>query len=225
MIDLLLFGVFPYVAIVLAIVGTIWRFRSNQFTFSTLSSQFLEGRQLFWGSVPWHFGILAVLIGHFIGIVFPASVKAFNGVPIRLYILEATALAFGLMALTGLILLIVRRGVNLRIRRVTSVMDIVLLALLLAQVIAGVGTALFYSSGSFWFLENAVPYLWSLVTFSPNWSYVAPLPFLVKLHAVNAFVLVAIFPFTKLVHIISLPLSYLWRPYQVVRWHRRWIQQ
>jgi len=220
MIDLLLFGVFPYVAVALAVVVAIWRFTMSSFTYSSLSSQFLEGRRLFWGSIPWHYGIILILVGHLIGILFPSGVKAFNGVPVRLYILEGTGLALGLLALLGLVLLLVRRATSSRIRVVTSPMDVVLLVVLLVQVAAGVGIAIFYRWGSFWFLQTATPYLWSLASFNPNVSYVAAMPFLIKLHVLNAFVLVALFPFTRLVHIVSLPIPYLWRPYQVVIWNR-----
>ncbi len=224
MIDLFLFGIFPYVAIVVAVVGSIWRYATNQFTYSSLSSQFLEGRQLFWGSVPWHYGIITILLGHLVGILFPSGVKAFNGVPIRLYILEGTGLALGLLVVTGIVILLLRRGINPRVRAVTSGMDLVLLLILLLQVIAGVGTAIFYRWGSAWYVQTATPYFWSLVTFSPKIEYMAALPLLVKIHAVGAFTLVAIFPFTRMVHMLSVPLSYLWRPYQIVMWHRRKVQ-
>jgi nitrate reductase gamma subunit len=225
MIDLFLFGVFPYIAIVVAVGGSIWRYVTNQFSFSSISSQFLESRQLFWGSVPWHYGIVIVLIGHLVGILFPSGVMAFNGVPVRLYILEGTGFALGLLALGGLVFLLVRRSVNPRIRQVTSGMDLVLLLLLLLTVITGLGTAIFYRWGSAWFVQTATPYFWSLATFTPKVEYMASLPLLVKIHAVNAFVLVAIFPFTRMVHMVSVPLAYLWRPYQIVMWHRRKLQQ
>jgi nitrate reductase gamma subunit len=224
-IDLFLFGIFPYVAVVVAVVGSIWRYTTDQFSYSSLSSQFLEGRQLFWGSVPWHYGIITILLGHLVGVVFPSGVMAFNGVPVRLYILEGTALALGLLLLVGLIILLLRRGTNPRIRKVTSPMDVVLLLLLLLTVTTGVGTAIFYRWGSAWFVQTATPYFWSLATFTPKVQYMASLPLLVKIHAINASVLVAIFPFTRMVHMVSVPLSYLWRPYQVVMWQRRQLQQ
>ncbi len=225
MIDLFLFGVFPYVAVVVGVGGSIWRYATNQFSFSSISSQFLESRQLFWGSVPWHYGIVIVLIGHLVGILFPSGVMAFNGVPVRLYILEGTGFALGLLALGGLVFLLVRRSVNPRIRQVTSSMDLVLLLLLLLTVITGLGTAIFYRWGSAWFVQTATPYFWSLVTFTPKVEYMASLPLLTKIHAVNALVLVAVFPFTRMVHMLSVPLAYLWRPYQIVMWHRRKVQQ
>ncbi len=220
MVDLLLFGVFPYLAVMLAVVGGIWRYSTSQFTYSSLSSQFLEDRQLFWGSVPWHYGIILVLLGHLIGAVFPSGVRAFNGVPIRLYILEGSAFALGLLALVGLAVLLVRRSADPRVRAVTTFADIALLALLLLQVASGAGIAMFYRWGSFWYVDTATPYLWSLATLAPDPSYIAAMPLLVKLHAFNAFVLVAVLPFTRLVHLLPAPLAYLWRPYQVVIWNR-----
>ncbi len=225
MIDFFLFGVFPYVALAIAIVGLVWRYRTNQFSFSTVSSQFLENRQLFWGSVPWHYGIILILLGHLIGILFPSGVMAFNGVPVRLYILEGTGLALGLLVLVGLVFLLLRRGTNERIRAVTTRMDLILLLLLLLSIATGVGTAIFYRWGSGWYVQTATPYLRSLVTFSPAVEYMASLPLLVKIHAANAFVILAVFPFTRLVHMLSVPVAYLWRPYQIVIWGRRRIQQ
>jgi nitrate reductase gamma subunit len=217
----MLFGVLPYVAIILAVVATLWRYFSDRFSYSGLSSQFLENRQLFWGSVPWHYGILFILTGHLVGFLFPRTVLAWNGVPLRLYILEGTALAFGLLALLGLIVLLIRRAANARIRAVTSTMDVVLLLVLLAQVLAGVGIAVSYRWGSSWYSGIAVPYLWSLLSLSPDIALVSNLPFLVQFHIIGAFVILALLPFTRLVHLLSLPYSYLWRPYQLVIWNRR----
>src|SRR5215467_10320796 len=131
----LLFVIFPYAVLLLAIVVTTQRYLKKGFTYSSLSSQFLESGELFYGSVPWHIGVLGVLAGHAIGFLFPKSVLAFNSVPVRLYVLEITALLFGLMCLIGLVNLIIRRHVSARIRAVTSVMDIVVLVLLLVQVV------------------------------------------------------------------------------------------
>lgn len=219
--DDLLFGVFPYVAVAVAIVGTAWRFLSNRFSVSSLSSQFLESRQLFWGSVPWHYGILIVLAGHLIAFLTPRSVLAWNGVPWRLYVLEITALAFGLLTLAGLILLIIRRAGSARIRVVTSGMDVVLLLVLLIQVVAGVWTAIVYRWGSSWYAAFAVPYIWSVIKFQPDISLVSNLPFMVQLHITSAFVFITLIPFTRVIHFLVAPLQYLWRPYQVVIWNRK----
>jgi nitrate reductase gamma subunit len=224
MLDNLLYIIFPYAAFTLAIVVTVQRLIRRPFSYSSLSSQFLEGDELFYGSVPWHIGILIVLTGHFIGLAIPRQVLWWNGVPARLYVLETTALLFGLLALVGIVSLIVRRLTSARIRAVTSGMDIVVLLVLLIQVVLGVYTALFYRWGSSWYAASAVPYLRSLFLLQPDLKMIAPLPMAVRAHIVNAFVFLAILPFSRLVHMLVVPINYLWRPYQIVIWnwdHRR----
>jgi len=219
--DLLLYALFPYAAILLAVVVGLIRFTANRFSYSSLSSQFLESRRLFWGSVPFHYGILVVLAGHLIGFLFPRSVAAFNGVPVRLFILEATALAFGILTLVGLVVLIHRRITSAKVRAVTSRADIVLLVLLLSQVVTGIYTAIFYRWGSAWYVYTATPYLQSLLKLAPETQYVTGLPLMARLHILNAFGLIAVLPFTRLVHLLVAPIPYLWRPYQLVVWNRR----
>lgn len=219
--DVILFVAFPYVAIVLAIVLSAVRFSTNRFSVSSLSSQFLESGRLFWGSVAFHYGILVVLAGHIIALLFPRSFLAFNGVPVRLFVLETTGLAFGLLALVGLVVLWYRRATTSRVKAVTSRWDILLLLLLVIQVATGDYTALFHRWGAAWSIHTTVPYLVSLGVLSPDTSLVTGLPFVVKLHILNAFALVAVIPFTRLVHFLVAPVWYLWRPYQLVVWNRR----
>src|SRR5262249_30187761 len=138
MLDNLLYIILPYTAFTLTVVVSVQRFFRRGFTYSSLSSQFLEGDELFYGSGPWQVGILIVLTGHVIGFAIPRQVLWWNGVPARLYILETTALLFGLLAFVGIVSLIVRRVTSARIRAVTSAMDIVVLVVLLAQVALGV---------------------------------------------------------------------------------------
>jgi nitrate reductase gamma subunit len=218
--DLLLFALFPYAAVLTAVIVSVIRFTTNRFSFSSLSSQFLESRRLFWGSVPFHYGILVVLAGHLIGFLFPRSVAAFNGVPVRLFILETTALAFGILTLVGLVVLVHRRVTSAKVRAVTSVVDIALLVLLLSAVVTGIYTAIFHRWGSAWYVHTATPYLRSLVKLAPETQYVAGLPLMAKLHILNAFALIAVIPFTRLVHLLVVPVPYLWRPYQLVVWNR-----
>jgi nitrate reductase gamma subunit len=221
MIDTLLFGIFPYVAVILAVVVAIYRYTSDRFSYSALSTQFLESRQLFWASVPWHYAILIVLLAHLIVFVAPSAWAVVVGVPAALYTVEVIGLALGLAATISVALFIVRRMARPRLKVVTSPMDWLLLAALLLQVALGVYVALAHRWGAVWSLETAVPWLWSLARLDPQVQYVAVLPWLAKLHMFNAFVLVALFPFTRLVHIFTVPITYLWRPHQVVIWYRR----
>lgn len=219
--DFLLFGAFPYVAVVLAILVGIYRYFNDRFSYSSFSSQFLENRALFWGSVPWHYGILIILSAHVLALLFPELWAVVIAAPERLYTLEVIGLALALAALAGLCILIVRRVGSARIFKVTSLMDWALLAVLLAQVALGFWVALFYRWGSDWYLHTAVPWLTSLAALSPDTRYVTALPLVVKLHMLGGFVIIALFPFTRLVHLVTFPITYLWRPHQVVIWNQR----
>ncbi len=220
--DAFLFVGFPYIAISLAVVGGIYRYRTNRrFSYSSLSSQLLEKRMLFWGSVPWHYGITLILLAHLFSAIFPAAAGFVLGSRIRLLVLELTGMSLGLYTLFGLVVLILRRlPTESAVRAVTSVMDGVLLAVLLAQVATGVATAISERWGSLWYLKTAVPWFWSLVRLHPDMSTVAALPPLVKFHMCGGFVVILLFPFSRLVHLVMFPFYYLWRPYQVVIWYR-----
>ncbi len=219
MFDYVLFAVFPYIAITLAVVVAIYRYLSDRFSYSSFSSQFLENRQLFWGSVAWHYGILIILLAHVLAALFPSTWARLISHPVRLYVLEVTGLALAVVTITGLVLLILRRLTNPRVLIVTSGMDWVLLVALLGQVVLGFWVALFYRWGADWYLHTAVPWLASLFKLNPQIQYVTALPLVVKIHMLGAFLIIAIFPFTRLVHLVTFPIAYLWRPYQVVIWN------
>lgn len=219
--DGILLGVLPYVALVTFLLVTIQRYRGQAFTYSSLSSQFLENRQHFYGLVPFHYGILAVLAGHIVAFVMPSAILAWNSEPLRLYLLEITGLACGVLTLVGLVLIIRRRRTSPPVRVVTSTADWIILALLLLQVVTGLYTAAMHPWGSSWFASVLTPYLWSLFRLSPDLAAVSVMPLMIKLHLVNAYLLILFFPFTRLVHILVVPNPYLWRKPQVVRWYRR----
>lgn len=217
----ILFAVIPYLAVLIAVVGGIARFRVDRFSYSSQSSQFLESRGLFWGSVLWHYAILAILAAHVLAVVLWDPWGALVGDPTRLYTLEVIGLSLSLLALAGLSTLLVRRLVVARVRAVTTTMDWVLLVVLVTQVALGIWIALGYRWGSDWYVYTVVPWLHSLVKLNPKVEYVVALPTVVKVHAVLGFGLIALFPFTRLVHVVAYPVSYLWRSYQLVFWNRR----
>ena len=220
MTDMILFGVFPYVAVALMIGVGLYRYCVDRYSWSSQSSQFLESRVLFWGSIPWHYAILVILLAHFLAFLVPSGWAVVVGNPLRLYLLEVTGLALGLSTLIAVSLLIFRRATNTRVSAVTTVIDWLVLVALLVQVATGVYIAFTLRWGSVWYLHTATPWLWSLLKLDPQVHYLAALPTVVKLHAFNAFFILALFPFSRLVHVISVPLSYLGRPYQVVVWYR-----
>lgn len=220
MFNLLLYAVLPYVAFFLFVIVSIQRYRKNPFTFSSLSSQFLESKELFWGSVPFHFGILTLFAGHFVGFLFPRSFTLWGRVPIRLFILEATGIAAALLTLVGLLGLIARRASSDRLRAVTSHADVLVYVLLLFQIVTGLWVALGLRWGSAWYGQVVVPYLWSLFRLQPDIQRMVDLKLPAQMHVVGAFVFFAAFSFTRLVHVLVAPVPYLWRRNQVVIWNR-----
>lgn len=217
--DTLCFAILPYLALALFFGGTVYRYRAQAFTYSSLSSQFLENQHHFWALVPFHYGILTVIVGHVIAFLVPRQILLWNARPLRLYILEVSALIFGLLSVIGLLAIMVRRFTANKVRVITTAADWVLYLLLLVQLTSGVYVAVFHPWGSSWFATSAAPYLWSLVKLQPDISYLTAMPWGVKLHIINAFAVIGFFPFTRLVHVLVVPNPYLWRKRQVVRWN------
>jgi nitrate reductase gamma subunit len=219
-IDVLLFAVLPYVALALLVWGTVERFRRRPYSVSTGSSQFLENRQHFWTVVPFHYGILTVLVAHLLAIALPNTLVAWNAEPLRLYLLEATGLAFGLLATIGFAGVVIRRATNQAVRATTQPSDWIVYTILLAQLATGVAVAITYTWGSAWSAGTLTPYLWSLALLRPDITLVSAMPVLIKTHVVGAFLLIAVFPFSRLVHLAYAPNSYFLRRPLVVRWYR-----
>ncbi|MEI8106100.1 MAG: respiratory nitrate reductase subunit gamma [Actinomycetes bacterium] len=221
MFNLFLFVAVPYAAVAVAVLGGIVRFRTDRFSISSHSSQFLENRALFWGSNAWHYAILFILGAHLAAFVAPGTWARLLGPPVRLYVIEGTGIALGFLALFGLLVLCARRVFSNRIARVTSHADWLLLVVLLGQTAFGLYVAIANRWGGAWYPHTVVPWLRSLITLHPDISTMTGVPWPVKAHAVGAFLLLVLFPYTRLVHIVTYPVSYLWRPYQRVIWNRR----
>jgi len=217
--DYFWFAVFPYISLVVFFLVTIRRYRMAAFSYSSLSSRFLENQQHFWGSVPFHYGILTVLAGHVLAFFFPQAILGWNAAPLRLVALEVTGLAVAVLTLVGLANIIIRRLRFSKARRVTTSGDWFIYGGLLVQVVTGLAISVQLGWGSSWFATSLSPWLWSLVTFSPDVGYVAAMPLLVKAHIINAFLIILVFPFTRLVHVLVVPNPYLWRKTQVFLWN------
>jgi len=219
--DALFFIGLPYVSLFTFFLAAIVRYRTRGFTYSSLSSQFLENRQHFWALMPFHYGILTVLTVHFAAFLIPRQVVWWSSVPARLWIMEIGMLAAGLLTLAGLAAAMLRRRTNHKIAIVTSPADWIILMLLLAQATSGIGIAMMHPWGSSWFAIAVTPYLRSVATLNPTLTVVGAMPWMVKLHIINAFLVIGFLPFTRLVHVLVAPIPYLWRRPQVVRWYRR----
>jgi nitrate reductase gamma subunit len=186
---------------------------------SSLSTQFLEGKKLFWGSIPFHWGIVVLFFGHLIAFLIPKSILLWNSQPLRLLFLEITSFVFAICVFIGLVLLFLRRMTDDRVRIMTTKMDVFIGILLLIEIFSGMYTAVFFRWGSSWFASVMSPYLKSIFTLNPDISSVSVMPFMFKLHVIGAFLIILMVPFTRLVHFLVYPLNYIWKPYQQVIWN------
>lgn len=214
-----LFVALPYVAVAIFCAGALYRYRASGFKYSSLSSQFLDGRGSYLFSMLLHWGILILFLAHLAAFLLPAAVLAWLADPVRLVASQAIAYALGLGVLIGLAGLLIRRVVRPRLRVVTSRMDVVIELLLLMQVALGLWTALGYRWGYYWFAADLSPYLWSIVMLNPQIEALAAMPWVIKAHVVGAFVILGMIPFTRLVHFLVAPFHYVWRRYQPVMWY------
>ncbi|NIB42770.1 respiratory nitrate reductase subunit gamma [Pseudomaricurvus alkylphenolicus] len=217
-----LFGLFPYIALTIFVLGSLVRYDREQYTWKTGSSQMLESKQLRKGSLPFHVGIIMVLLGHFVGLLTPHQVWDFLGItaPMKQVFAMAMGGFFGLVCLYGLVILINRRLNNDRVRATSSRMDITLLFLLLAQLLLGL-ISIFVSFGHLDGQEMLKLMSWAqnIVTLDGTEAAasIASVHIIFKLHVFLGMVLFAVFPFSRLVHIWSVPVKYVSRNYQVVR--------
>ena len=209
----------PYASLLVMLVGSIYKYKSSEYGFTSFSSQFLEGNTLHKCVRLFHWGILALFMGHLIAFLFPASVLAWNGHTLRLLIIEMSAFGFGLTAFYGIVILIYRRIKYERIRMVTSKADVCVYSILLIQIISGLWVAYFTRWGSSWFAAVLTPYLRSLIFFSPDIAAVELLPLAVKIHIISAFTIVGMIPFTRFVHFLVYPFEYFVRKSQRVIWN------
>ncbi|MFF0224003.1 respiratory nitrate reductase subunit gamma [Streptomyces sp. NPDC004629] len=219
--DLLLWVAVPYVCLAVFLAGHVWRYRHDQFGWTSRTSQLLEHRWLRWGSPLFHLGAFMVIAGHVGGLVVPASWTEAAGISEHAY--HTTAVWAGSVAgvamVTGLGMLSARRLLTRRIRLGTDRSDKLLFPLLSATVLLGItATAAHNVFGPGYDYRQTVS-VWfrGVFTLQPQPEAMAGAPLLFQLHALTAFLLFAVWPFTRLVHVWSVPIGYLVRPYLVYR--------
>jgi nitrate reductase gamma subunit len=218
----LFFGVYPYIALTILVVGSLIRYDREQYTWKASSSQLLEKQQLRRGSIPFHIGVLGIFLGHFVGLLTPHQVWEVLGISPGLKQLVAIVAGglFGLIGLYGLVILLNRRLNNARVRASSTTMDILILVLLLAQLLLGL-SSIFVSLGHLDGSEMLRLMAWAqnIFTLDPAEALanVAGANPVFKLHIVLGLTLFVVFPFSRLVHMLSVPVKYFSRNYQVVR--------
>lgn len=224
-VNTVLFGIYPYVALVVLAVGSVIRYDREPYTWRTGSSQLLRRRQLMWGSLLFHVGVLLIFAGHLVGLLTPLAIWDLLGITHGAKQMIAIVLGgvAGIIGIVGATLLLHRRFFDARIRRNSSFSDNLIILLLWIQLALGLATirvSMQHPDG-----EEMVKFMhWAqgIFTFDPEASsYVADAALVFKLHITLGLTIFVLFPFSRLVHMLSAPVRYIWRPgYQVVRTRR-----
>jgi nitrate reductase gamma subunit len=224
-INFLAFGVYPYIALAVLAIGSVLRFDREQYTWRTGSSQLLRRRQLVTGSVLFHLGVLAIFGGHFVGLLTPVVVWDTLGVSHgfkQMLAIVAGGVA-GAFCLTGGLLLLHRRLFDPRIRATSSFGDTAILIILMLQLCLGLATiplSLGHRDGAE--MIKFMNWAQGIFTFNPQAStYIADVHWIFKAHLTLGMTILLVFPFTRLVHMLSAPIWYLnRRGWQLVRTKR-----
>ncbi|MCY8183485.1 respiratory nitrate reductase subunit gamma [Bacillus inaquosorum] len=216
----ILWGVMPYIVLTIFIGGHIYRYQHDQFGWTAKSSELLEKKKLAAGSTLFHWGMVCVIGGHLMGILIPEALYTSIGISEHVYHKMAigAGLPAGIAACTGLIILTYRRLFDKRIRKTSSPSDILTLLLLLFMMLSGVAaTFLNIDSKGFDYRTTVGPWFRNIALFRPDASLMESVPLWFKLHIIIGYVVFILWPFTRLVHVFSLPLKYLTRSYVVYR--------
>ncbi len=220
-INTLLFGIYPYIAILTMILGSILRYDQNPYSWKADSSQLLSRKGLRWGSNLFHVGILLLFFGHLVGLLTPHwAYSPFISAGDKQMVAMVAGGIFGTMAFIGMVILIWRRVGNPRIRATTKPMDMAILLILFLQLFLGLVTipvSAQHPDGSS--MMALASWAQAIVTFQPGAAeFIAGEAIIFKLHIFLGLTIFLLFPFTRLVHIFSAPVKYVLRSgYQVVR--------
>lgn len=216
----LIWVVLPYACLAVFAGGHVWRWRHDQLGWTSRTTQLLESRILRWGSPLFHLGAFGVIAGHAMGLLVPEWLTGDLGIPEGLYHAVAVAggIVTGTMLVVGLVLMTVRRFTVPRVRRTTTTSDRVLYAALITMVTLGMTATLSQVvGGGYDYRETVAVWFRGIFWFQPETSLMTGAPLVYQLHALGGFLFLALWPFTRLVHVWSAPLAYLWRPYVVYR--------
>jgi nitrate reductase gamma subunit len=218
----LLWIILPYVAMAVFVVGHWWRYRHDQFSWTSRSTQLLDRRVLGWASPAFHYGALAAVGGHVLGLCIPQSWTAAIGIDEHAYrwISAVAGGIAGAVTLIGFIGLVYRRATSERVRRTTSRMDMFTYGLLTVLILLGCWLTFARNLGTSdpYNYRDSIAVWWrSLFYLHPNVGAATQAPIVYQVHAIVAWLFWATFPFTRLVHAWSIPLQYIGRPYILYR--------
>ncbi|MCB5944381.1 respiratory nitrate reductase subunit gamma [Acidocella sp. KAb 2-4] len=219
-----LFGVYPYVCLTVLLLGSLIRFDHGAYTWKSDSSQLLRHGRLRLGSNLFHYGVLIVIMGHFVGFLIPDFLISWLISPAQheLLAMGVGGLA-GIIAIIGLSILIHRRLTDPRIRQNSRAWDIAIVVMLWCQLALGLLTvpvSAMHMNGALF--EQLVTYVKGVVTFRPDIAqFLTGTPLIFRVHILLGFTIFLVSPFTRMIHIWSAPVWYLGRRgYQIVRTRR-----
>jgi nitrate reductase gamma subunit len=220
--DVLLWIIIPYLAIAVFVVGHVWRYRTDQFDWTSRSTQLLDRSILGWASPMFHYGALAAVAGHFIGLVIPPSVTEAIGINESAYrwIAAIPGGIAGAVTLIGFLGLVYRRVTSDRVRRTTTRVDYLTYLLLTVLIVLGCWMTFshnVFTSHPYNYRPSIGAWWRSIFYLDPNVAAASGAPLVYQLHAIIAWLFWAAFPFSRLVHAWSIPLQYLGRPYILYR--------
>ena len=217
-----LFGIYPYIALAVLALGSIIRYDREPYSWRAGSSQLLRRKQLVWGSVLFHVGVIIIFLGHLVGLLTP--IQIFDAIGISHEAKQTLAIVAGgiagVMAIIGATLLVHRRLFDARVRKTSSNSDTIIIILLWLQLALGLATipiSMTHLDGGE--MVKFMSWAQSIFTFRLGAAaYVADAAVIFKLHLFLGLTILLVFPFTRLVHMLSIPVRYFWRPgYQIVR--------
>lgn len=220
--EILLWIILPYVAMATFLVGHWWRYRTDQFGWTSGSTQLFERKILGWAGPMFHYGALLAVGGHVIGLLIPKSFTEFVGMSehtYRWFSAIAGAVA-GAICVIGFAGLVYRRASNPRVRRATSKTDLIVYLLLTVLILMGIWQTFAYNlitKSPYDYRESLSVWYRSLFILQPDVEAVQGANIVYQLHAIIAWFFWALFPFSRLVHAWSIPIQYLGRPYILYR--------
>lgn len=225
MIDQFLWVIFPYICMVVFVVGHIFRYRYDQFGWTAKSSEFIEKKQLMLGSLLFHLGIIPVFMGHVSGLGIPKSWTQAVGISDHMYHLGAVwgGGFFGVVTFAGMFILTYRRFSITAVRKLSTTSDLIVNCLLLLIVFIGVYASLVTNNVvvGFDYRDSISVWFRSLFTLQPDVGLMEGVPVSFKFHVLSGFLIFAIWPFTRLVHAWSVPVNYVGRSYILYRRHEQ----
>ncbi|MEK6749371.1 MAG: respiratory nitrate reductase subunit gamma [Pseudomonadota bacterium] len=221
------FGVYPYIATVVFLLGSWIRFDHEQYTWKSDSSQLLSKKYMRFASNAFHIGIIAIFFGHLVGLLTPHQIFLNLGVTdmAHQYTAIYAGALFGAVCLTGGVILWLRRMFNRRVRAASRWMDINILGWLMFTLVVGLSTlpvSLGHAAhGDASTMISLSEWIQSVVALNPHPELLRNVDLIYQVHLFVGMSVFLFFPFTRLVHVWSAPVGYLTRAYQVVRMRRR----